>query len=285
MVSICNFNVYVNAQCLPGPSEKSVHKVHGQAKDLRLTAQLLADLKHPVRHDLPHVGLHLLLDVSEVVGVGGKVPLLALDEVVQDPAVPCQGPVHLCPDLKDLGVCVVLLLLVPARPLDGRVAKDLCAGKVALVDAVGRPGHVLLVVLHPLRSASSRVGCQTATGGQLVPVTPVGLSLSLSLSPTLPDACALARRVPPPLCSYSPCCFIFWEQRSARATAGVRVCGQSKADHLIRAFLCSRRALSFVAGILVMFLKHTSQIIFLKNTNLSNKKWKTLRNVYVKSVV
>ena len=59
---------------LPADGEEPVHVVHGEAEDLRLAAQLLADLQHPVGHDLPHVGHHLHLHRPEVVGRRRKIP-------------------------------------------------------------------------------------------------------------------------------------------------------------------------------------------------------------------
>ncbi len=48
-------------------AQEAVHKAHGQAEDLRLAAQLLAHLQHPVGHYFPHVRLDISLSIPEVV--------------------------------------------------------------------------------------------------------------------------------------------------------------------------------------------------------------------------
>jgi hypothetical protein len=52
-------------------------------------------LQHPVRDDLPHVGLDLLLDHLEVVG-GGEVELLDLQHVAEDAGVLDEDGVLVC---------------------------------------------------------------------------------------------------------------------------------------------------------------------------------------------
>ena len=50
----------------PANGEESVHEVHGQAEDLRLAAELLTNLQHPVRYYLSHVRFNLYLNLTEV---------------------------------------------------------------------------------------------------------------------------------------------------------------------------------------------------------------------------
>ena len=58
----------------PANGEESVHKVHGQAEDLRLAAELLADLQHPVRYYLSHVRFNLYLNLTEILARCWRIP-------------------------------------------------------------------------------------------------------------------------------------------------------------------------------------------------------------------
>ena len=53
----------------PTPGQEPVHEVHGETEYLRLAAELLAHLQHPVGDDLPHMRLYLELTRPDVVWV------------------------------------------------------------------------------------------------------------------------------------------------------------------------------------------------------------------------
>ena len=84
--------------------EKPIHEVDCKTENfcavggVLVQVVVLAHVQHPPRHLLPHVRLHLHLDVLEVVGVDRGVSLLVPQKVLQDPIVFEQDQVAVCLD-------------------------------------------------------------------------------------------------------------------------------------------------------------------------------------------
>ena len=81
------------AVLLPGLGQKAIHEVDCKTEDFcavggeLVQVVVLADVEHPPGHLLPHVRLHLHLDVLELVGVDRGVALLIPQKVLQDSIV------------------------------------------------------------------------------------------------------------------------------------------------------------------------------------------------------